>query len=57
VVEISLLGSERARAGNRPGYSTLRWLSLLGVNRSVFQPEQRQTQTETHRIFTAIVNA
>jgi len=25
VVEISLLGSERARAGNRPGYSTARW--------------------------------
>jgi len=31
MVEMSTYGSERARAGNRPGYSSLVWLVTLSM--------------------------
>ena len=61
MVEISLLGSERARTGNRPGYSTRyksagqaqRFLSVHGVILNFFKFARHQMRSESYRLLRA----
>jgi putative transposase len=61
MVEISLLGSERARTGNRPGYSTQfksagqaqRFLSVHGVILNVFRFARHLMRSENYRLLRA----